>query len=557
MDSDVKTAREETSLTQGMPQSTAEVSVPSEQINRWPPQVKFIVGNEACERFSYYGMKAILALYITLVLLKTQDDATNIIALFSAANYFMPLLGAWVSDRYWGRYHTILWISLSYCVGHAILATSDLIPTIEGKSYALYAGLALIAFGSGGIKPCVSAFMGDQFKPEQRHLLQKAYAAFYWSINLGSFFAFFAIPFTRKHFGYGWAFGVPGIAMAIATFIFWSGTRFYVRVPPSRETKHAGFIKVFSAALSNQQRGVGVAYLNTLTSIFLPLISIVGLAFVGFKHEMTYPVRVINWIALGCIGLWYLLTVLLSLARRSELPDSFWNAARGKHSDKEISAARSVAPILFVFALVPIFWALFDQTFSTWVLQGERMTQYNIGQLSIGPEEMLAANPMLVMILIPIMTWGLYPLMGRLVTPLRRMSAGMFLAGFSYIIVAMLQARIDAGAHLSILWQTAPYVVLTIAEVLVSTTGLEFAFREAAPEMKSIINGFWNLTITMGNLMVVGITKAFPGTGTEHNASVSSGRFMLYAGLTFVVAILFSVIAAFYTYRDKSAAEGK
>src|ERR1041385_5274088 len=103
---------------------------------RWPPQVKYIVGNEACERFSDYGMKGILALYITLVLLRTQDDAATIIALFSAANYFMPLLGAWVSDRYWGRYHTILYISLSYCVGHAILATSDFIPTVDGKTYA-------------------------------------------------------------------------------------------------------------------------------------------------------------------------------------------------------------------------------------------------------------------------------------------------------------------------------------------------------------------------------------------------------------------------------------
>jgi len=554
MDSDVKTAREEAVLARGTVEATAGTPVSDEQVNRWPPQVKYIVGNEACERFSYYGMKGILAVYITLVLLKTQDDATNIIALFSAANYFMPLIGAWVSDRYWGRYHTILWISLSYCVGHAILATSDLIPTVEGKSYALYAGLALIAFGSGGIKPCVSAFMGDQFKPEQRHLLQKAYAAFYWSINLGSFFAFFAIPFTHKHWGYGWAFGVPGIAMAIATFIFWCGTRFYVRVPPSRETKQAGFIKVFTAAYSNQQRGATAAFLNTLTSIFLPLIAIVGLSFVGFRHEMTNAVRVINWTALGCIALWYFLTVLLSVVRRSELPDSFWNGARARYSDKEISAARSVGPILFVFALVPIFWALFDQTFSTWVLQGEKMTPF----LGMGPEEMLAANPFLVIILIPIMTWGLYPFLGRLVTPLRRMSVGMFLAGFSYIIVAMLQARIDAGAHLSILWQTVPYVVLTIAEVLVSTTGLEFAFREAAPEMKSIINGFWNLTVTMGNLMVVGITKAFPGTGENaHNASVSASRFMMYAGMTFVVAILFSVIAAFYTYRDKSAAEGK
>src|SRR5258708_31766137 len=136
---------------------------PKSTSRRWPPQVKFIVGNEACERFSYYGMKGILALYITTILLKTEDDATNIIALFSAANYFMPMRGAWVSDRYWGRYHTILWISLSYCAGHGILATSDLIPTVQGKEYALYAGLALIAFGSGGIKPSVSPSLGAHF----------------------------------------------------------------------------------------------------------------------------------------------------------------------------------------------------------------------------------------------------------------------------------------------------------------------------------------------------------------------------------------------------------
>jgi POT family proton-dependent oligopeptide transporter len=558
MNPDPKITPREAEATAGAVEARSNVIGASADANRWPPQVKYIVGNEACERFSYYGMKGILALYITMVLLKTQDDATNIIALFSAANYFMPLLGAWISDRYWGRYHTILWISLSYCVGHGVLATSDLIPTVEGKSYALYAGLALIAFGSGGIKPCVSAFMGDQFRPDQRHLLQKAYAAFYWSINLGSFFAFFAIPFTRKNFGYGWAFGVPGIAMAIATFIFWRGTRFYVRVPPSRETKHAGFIKVFTAAYANQRGGSFAPFLNTLTSIVLPLFSIVGLAVVGFSHQMSPPLRLLNWTALGCIGLWYLLTVILSLAGKSELSDIFWQGARVRHGEGEITAARSVSPILFVFALVPIFWALFDQTFSTWVLQGQKMVEFKWGKFTIGPEEMLAANPLLVMILIPILTWGLYPMLGRLVTPLRRMSAGMFLAGLSYVVVAMLQARIDSGAQLSVLWQTVPYIILTIAEVLVSTTGLEFAFREAAPEMKSIIMGFWNLTITMGNLMVVGITKALPGTGdSAHSASVSAGRFMMYAGLTFVVAILFSIIAAFYRYRDEAAARGK
>ncbi len=462
--------------------------------SRWPAQVKFIVGNEACERFSYYGMKGILALYITSVLLKTEDDTTNIIALFSAVNYFMPLLGAWVADRYWGRYKTILLISLFYCLGHGVLATSDLVTTPDAKAWVLYIGLGLIAFGSGGIKPCVSAFMGDQFRPDQRHLLQKAYAAFYWAINLGSFFSYLAIPAIRKAWGYGWAFGVPGIFMAVATCIFWLGTRHYVIIPPARVGKTAGFFKVFWEAFRNSgSRSAG---------------------------------------------------------------QGFWDAARSRFSGAEVDAARSVLPILSVFALVPVFWALFDQTSSTWVLQGQKMLPCTVFGWTIGPEEMQSANPALVMLIIPMVTLCLYPMLGRFASPLKRMSLGMFLAALSYVVVAMLQSRIEGGAHLSILWQIAPYAILTLAEVLISTTGLEFAFREAAPEMKSIMMGFWNLTVTLGNLLVVLITKVMGGAD-KLSGSVSTSRFVLYAGLTFVVAIAFSVIATFYKYRDTSAAQGR
>ena len=225
-------------------------------VERWPRQIKFIVGNEACERFSYYGMRSILAGYITGAVLKgglgqDADTSTEIIHLFVFANYFMPLFGAWLSDKIIGRYHTILWVSLFYCAGHGVLACSDLAGTVHGKLLLLYTGMALIAFGSGGIKPCVSAFVGDQFKPEQSHLLQKAYGAFYWAINLGSFFSFLVIPWIKDRHGYSLAFGVPGIFMAIATFIFWLGTKHYVRVPPSRETKTAGFFKVFLARAPN------------------------------------------------------------------------------------------------------------------------------------------------------------------------------------------------------------------------------------------------------------------------------------------------------------------
>jgi POT family proton-dependent oligopeptide transporter len=471
---------------------TAETTTP-----RWPPQIKFIVGNEACERFSYYGMRSILAGYITGAVLqgglgRDKDAATEIIHTFVFANYFMPLFGAWLSDKIIGRYHTILWVSLFYCAGHGVLACSDFAGGVHGRMICLWTGLALIAFGSGGIKPCVSAFMGDQFKPAQSQLLQKAYGAFYWAINLGSFFSFLVIPWIKDHHGYSLAFGVPGILMAIATFIFWLGTKHYVRVPPNRETKSAGFFKVFFAALTG----------------------------------------------------------------RRETGQSFWSAARSRFSEPEVDAAKSVLPILMVFALIPIFFSLFDQTNSTWVLQGGKMVPAKILGLAIGAEQMQSMNPLLVMLLVPLFTLGIYPRIGRFASPLKRMAYGMFLAAGSYLVVAALQKQIEAGVQLSVLWQTVPYVILTAAEVLVSTTGLEFAFREAAPEMKSIVMSFWLLTIAFGDLLVVAVTKLF-ASASDHAASVSTNRFLLYAGMTFLVAILFSFVATFYQYRDASAAQGK
>jgi POT family proton-dependent oligopeptide transporter len=537
---------------------------PNEQSSagRWPPQVKYIVGNEACERFSYYGIVGILAGYITAKVSAgglglEEDNATEIIHFFKFGNYFMPLFGAWLSDRLIGRYHTILWVSLIYCLGNGVLAASGFAHTAHGRILCLCAGLGLIAFGSGGIKPCVSAFMGDQFKPDQSHLLQKAYGAFYWSINFGSFFSFLVVPWASDKWSFAVAFGIPGVLMALATLIFWSGTRFYTRKPTNRETRHAGFFTVFWTALRASPTTPWLAILNLMTTIGLPVVIMGLMIWVFFSKSGGGFTNDLAWVSLGLVALWYLLVIGLSVLRKTELPQSFLQYAAPRHNENEIAAARSLSPILFIFAFIPVFWMLFDQTNSTWVMQGEHMTSITLLGLKIGAEQMQSANPAIVMVLVPFLTLLVYPRIGRFASPLKRMSYGMFLAAGSYLVVAALQKQIEGGASLCVLIQFIPYMILTAAEVLLSTTGLEFAFREAAPAMKSAIMSFWLLTVSVGNLMVTTITKLFATGGAHEESSVSTGRFLQYAGLTFVVAVLFSLVAAFYSYRDKAAAEGK
>lgn len=216
-----------------MSSAPAPTQAPAPANDSFPPQIKYIISNEAFERFSFYGMRSILTLYIAKHLGQGSSKASEIAHLFVFGVYFMPLFGAWLSDRVLGRYKTILYISLFYCLGHGVLALADLVQGQEQKLWLLYGGLTLISIGGGGIKPCVSAFVGDQFRADQGHLLRRAYGLFYWSINFGAFFAFLVIPRIAKDHGYGWAFGVPGILMGLATLVFWLGRKHYRQVPPA------------------------------------------------------------------------------------------------------------------------------------------------------------------------------------------------------------------------------------------------------------------------------------------------------------------------------------
>src|SRR6516162_6039732 len=155
---------------------------------RLPRSTWFIVSTEACERFSFYGMTSILTLYLQHQLAMGDSVAKERVHLFNAGVYYLPLLGGFLADKYLGRYRTILGLSLFYCLGHGSLAL------FEGKEWGVYLGLGLIALGAGGIKPCVSAFVADQFTTLDERGLSKLYGIWYWAVNLGAALGFAVIP---------------------------------------------------------------------------------------------------------------------------------------------------------------------------------------------------------------------------------------------------------------------------------------------------------------------------------------------------------------------------
>ena len=496
-----------------------------------PRQIPYIIANEGCERFSFYGMRNILTPFLVTTLLlylpesEREGAAKDVFHTFVIGVYLFPLLGGWLADRFFGKYNTVLWFSLIYCAGHACLAI------FESERYGFYTGLFLIALGSGGIKPLVATFVGDQFDQTNKHRAKAVFDAFYWIINFGSFFASLLMPIFLRELGPAWAFGIPGLLMAIATLVFWAGRRHYVMVPPAPPDPHS-FLRVSWTALSKGGAGLWLA----LAGVAL---AVVAFAFTGeLGFVIAFCLALLAVIGLGGAGTWMQL-----------------DRARGEHPPEAIEGVRSVLGVLVAFALVTPFWSLFDQKASTWILQANDMTKPSWFE----PAQMQALNPALVMILIPFNNLVLFPWLrarGWEPTALRRMTVGIAFSGLAWIAIGAMQVLMDQGNALSIVWQVLPYALLTFGEVLVSATGLEFAYSQAPQSMKGVIMSFWYLGVTMGNVWVLLANETVRSEAviewiqTETPVSVTAFLMFFFAAFALVAAVAFGLYAKRYKVVD-------
>nr|XP_047928184.1 solute carrier family 15 member 2 isoform X5 [Anser cygnoides] len=369
--------------------------------SNYPLSIAFIVVNEFCERFSYYGMRAVLTLYFISFFHWDENLSTAVYHAFSALCYFTPVIGAIMADSWLGKYKTIIYLSIVYVVGHLIKSVGA-IPSLGNQAVHVVlsmVGLFLIALGTGGIKPCVSAFGGDQFEEEHTSERSKFFSVFYLSINAGSLISTFVTPVLRgdvKCFGedcYALAFGVPAALMVLALVVFIAGSGLYRKMPPQGNV------------LLEVCKCIGFAIKNRLKNR---------------SHHIPKRDHWLDW-------------------------------ASEKYSKQLIGEVKMVTRVLFLFIPLPMFWALFDQQGSRWTLQATKMNA-DFGIYVLQPDQMQFLNPLLILVFIPIFDLGLYPLISMCkfnFTPIKKMATGMILAGMAFGLAAIVEVKINNPAEYS------------------------------------------------------------------------------------------------------------
>ncbi|XP_029385891.1 solute carrier family 15 member 1 [Echeneis naucrates] len=351
-------------------------------------------------------MRAVLVLYFKYFLRWDDDLATSIYHTFVALCYLTPILGAVVADSWLGKFKTIIYLSIVYAIGQVAMAVSAIHDITDSNRDGTpddltfhvvlsMVGLFLIALGTGGIKPCVAAFGGDQFGDHQESQRRTFFSVFYLCINGGSLLSTIITPILRaQECGihvpqkcYSLAFGVPAALMVVALVVFIVGSGMYYKAEPQGNIM-LDVCKCITFAIGNRYR----------------------------HRNKQYPKR-----------------------------EHWMDWAEEKYDKLLIAQIKMVLKVLFLYIPLPMFWTLFDQKGSRWTLQATNMNGY-FGSLVIQPDQMQTVNPILILTLVPIMDSVIYPLIkkcGLNFTPLKRMTVGMLLAAIAFVCAALVQIEID------------------------------------------------------------------------------------------------------------------
>jgi len=455
------------------------------------PDALFVLfGAEMWERFSYYGMRALLTLFMVKVLFVEMDTgaadarALGIYGSYTSMVYLFPVIGGLIADQIFGFRKSILFGGILMMLGHFSLALMG-IPALEDSLLVFFASLALIIVGNGYFKPNISSFLGEFYEPNDERK-DGAFTIFYMGVNIGAFLSTLTCGYVGEEIGWHYGFGLAGIGMGAGLILFYLlGPRTFGQkgLEPDREDAHRPVFASFSKT--------NLVFLGSI--LFVPVCAV----FLNFDQAMSTLLLIVS------IGI---IAYLIITALRNE--------------DKAAGQRLLVVVVLFFFHAV--FWALFEQAGGSLTL----FTDRNVDRMFFGTEIpasiFQSLNPGYIVILAPVFSWMWIRLRRAKIEPSTPMKFVLGLAqlglGFLVIVWGGNTFGSDDGM-VPVIFLFLMYLLHTTGELFLSPVGLSMITKLSPAKIVGFVMGAWFLSIALANKMAGEIGKLTASEDLPENAT--------------------------------------
>ena len=513
----------------------------SQPIQKGHPKGLYVLFfTEMWERFSYYGMRAILILFMTKMLGFDSQFASGIYGNFTAVVYLTPLIGGFISDRYWGNRRSIVWGGVLMAIGQFILFfCASMIATDMGMAKILFVvGLTALVIGNGLFKPNISTLVNQLYAPGDTRV-DAAFSIFYMGINLGAFFSPLICGSLAEKIDFRWGFFAAGVGMVLGIIMFQllkdkyilnaAGEKIGMKpnkeedvVPVDREGEASEVSKIFdntAAAPKASSNGTG---------------------------------RILLWLAIYA-GLWALFLFVVDFNWISTLVFSTSLAASGYIiADPALSKVeRDRIIVIYIAAFFVIFfWSAFEQAGASLTLFADQQTDRMIFGFEMPASWFQSVNPLAIIVFAPIFA-AIWTRLGNKkkepASPLKQ-SMGLFLLALGYLVIAIGVKGVDNMTKASMFWLLAMYIMHTWGELCLSPIGLSMVARLAPKRLASLLMGVWFLANAMANDFAGMLSKLYPENGVAtkffmFEISTLNDFFMIFVVLSGVAALILFLLS--------------
>lgn len=445
-----------------------------------PPGLGTLFLAEMWERFSYYGMRALLVLYLVNALDYPRADALGVYATYTGLVYFTPILGGYLADRWLGARRAVFIGGGVMALGHFTMAFPAL----------LYPALGLLIVGNGFFKPNISTLVGALYPPGDARR-DSGFTIFYMGINLGAFLAPLVCGTLGEKFGWHYGFAAAGVGMAFGLSIFALGQSRLgqIGLPP----RH---VPGQTRLTPGDWRAVGLVGVAVVLAVYA------GVAVWPALHGLWSG---LSPFAAGAIALGLALALLIvpQWAGRQPAP-ALTPAERGR-----------IGAILIVALFVIFFWMGFEQAGGTMSLFADRLTDREVLGWEIPASWFQSMNPLLIIALAPLFAvlWMRLDRSRLAPSPVVKQALGMIILGLGFVVLAIGQEHADAIGKVSPLWLFAAFASHTVGELLLSPIGLSMVTKLAPARLVSLMMGLWFAAIAMANYLAGILESLLAGSG--------------------------------------------